>query len=103
MNTSFFTTSATIKRLTQTSDKSAYASVSGTIMGFFAPVDPDQRPKSAELASQAYQFACSGENDVRVVDILTINSVDYTVRGVRRYTLESVDFLDCIIEKSVKM
>lgn len=97
-----FTTPATVQRLTQTGDKSAYAAVAGTILGFFAPVDPEQRPQTAQIASMAYQFICTGETSILVSDILTVNSLAYTVRGVRRYTLESLDFLDCILELSVK-
>jgi hypothetical protein len=103
MNTSFFTTAATVKRLTQTVDKSAYAVVAGTIYGFFQPIDPDQRPKAAEIVSQGYQFICSGENDIRAADLLTVASKVYTVRGIRRYTLESIDILDCLLELSVKV
>jgi hypothetical protein len=93
---------ATVKRLTYTGDKSVYGAVAGTIYGHFAPVDPDQRPQAAQIGAQVYMFVCSGEKDIRATDIVTVNSIDYHVRGVRRYTLESLDFLDCLIELPVK-
>lgn len=97
-----FTTAATLKRLTYTGDKSAYAAVSGTIYGLFAPVDPDMRPVAAQIGAQAYAFSCTGETDIKASDVLTVASKDYTVRGIRRYTLESIDFLECLLELSVK-
>jgi len=97
-----FTVPMTLERLVQTADKSAYGSTGGTIYGLLVPIDNDKRVQSLQIGAQAYMWACSGDQDVQVADILTIQSQVYTVRGIKRYVLESIDFLDCLIELGVK-
>ena len=98
-----FSTPATIKRLTYASDKGTYATVSGvTLYGLFLPLDPAQQPAEVKIGQQAYKFSCDGAATVYPSDFLTIDSVDYAVKGVRRYTMRSLDFLDIILEKSVR-
>lgn len=99
-----FQTTATIKRLTQTADKSAYAAVSGvTLYGLFLPLDPAHQPAEVKIGQQAYKFSCDGSVTVNVSDFLVISSVDYAVKGIRRFTMGSLDFLDIIVEKSVRI
>lgn len=99
---SSFSTPATIKRLTYASDKGTYSTVSGTIYGQFLPVDPAQQPAEVKIGQQAYKFTTEGATTVYPSDYLTISSVDYAVKGVRRWTQGSLDFIDIILEKSVR-
>jgi len=93
-----FTFSATVKRLaTYASNKSSYASVAGTIRGFFAPAQNYQAVQQLGIIGQAYEFTTDGHKDIRVNDILTIDSVDYGVQGVARYKMGAQDFLRCTL------
>lgn len=93
-----FTTSATVKRLANYSgNKSSYASVSGTILGFFTPAQNYQAVQQLGIIGQAYEFTTDGHKDIRVNDILTIDSVDYGVQGVARYRMGAQDFLRCTL------
>lgn len=100
---SLFIKTATVKRLSYTGDVSSYSTQSGTIHGFFAPLDQNQVPKEIKIASQAHKYTCEGGSSITAADILTIDSTDYAVRGIRRYTMGSLDLLDVILEKSVKI
>lgn len=97
------TTSATIKRLSYSSDKGTYSTVAGvTLYGFFEPLDPSQMPADVKMAQQGYRFFVDGASTVYASDMLTIDSVDYAVRGLRRYTAGSIDHLEILLEKSVR-
>lgn len=94
-----FNTPATIKRLSYTSDIGSYATVSGvTLFGLFEPFDPQQAPIETQAGVQAYKFSTDGNAVVYASDIIVINSVEYQVKGLRRYVLGSLDFLDIILE-----
>lgn len=100
---SSFQDAVTVKRLTQTNDQSAYATVSGvTYYGFFRPVDTSQNIIALRITGQAYQFTTDGANDIRNSDILTYNSEEYGVLGVKRMTQKGIDTLDCFLEKRQK-
>lgn len=103
MISSAYETVATKKRLASYSgDKSSYASVAGDITGYFEPLDPNTNPGAAHIGGQAYRFTAEGTNDIKEHDILTISSVDYQVKGVRRYTMGSIDVIDCLLSKANK-
>ncbi len=99
---SLFTTPATVARLAYVSDVGSYVTQSGTIYGYFAPLDQEQRPADAKIGSQGFKFTCDGSSNIVASDRLTISSVQYMVRGLRRYTMGSLDLLDVLLEKSVK-
>lgn len=103
MSFSFFTTQATVKRLSAYSgDKSSYASVAGTIEGQFQPINPSMATVALNIVSQAYQFITDGDQDIRAGDVLTVDSADYGVKGVSLYRQGSIQFLKCTLEKSIQ-
>lgn len=92
-------TSATVKRLgAYSGNKSTFASVAGTIYGFFTPMENTQKAASLGIIGQAYEYTTDGTIDIRVNDILTINSIDYGVAGVARFILGSQDFLKVTLQ-----
>lgn len=94
---------ATLKRLgAYSGNKASYASVGGTIYGFFEPVEVDQNIIGLGIMGQAYKFYTNGDQDIRTSDVLTVSSVDYNVRGVRRNTSQGLDVLECTLELSIK-
>ena len=100
---SMLSTPATIKRLTYTADVGTYAAVAGvTLQGLFLPLDPQQAPQETKSGVQAYKYTVDGAGTVYASDILTIAAADYQVKGLRRYTLGSLDFLDVILEKAAR-
>lgn len=100
---SLYDTTATIKRLSYTSDVGTYTTVSSTTLyGLFLPIDPAQQPNEIQAGVQGFKFSTDGSATVYASDILTISSVDYQVKGLRRYTMRSLDFLDIILEKSAR-
>ncbi len=100
---SLYDTTATIKRLAYVSSVGTYTVVSGvTLIGFFTPMDPEQNKNQLGAGMQGYKFYTDGGSTVYPSDKLTINSVDYQVRGVRRYNMRSLDFLDITLELAVR-
>ena len=99
---SLYDSTATIKRLSYASDVGTYAAVSGTLYGLFLPLDQSQQPNEVQSGVQAYKFTTDGSATLYASDILTISSTDYQVKGLRRYTVRSLDFLDIILEKSAR-
>ena len=98
-----FETSATVKRLSAYSGgKATFGSAGSAIFGQFVPVAADQNSIALGIAGQAYKFTTDGIADIQAGDILTVASVDYTVRGVRRYTMKRADFMEAVLEKSIK-
>jgi hypothetical protein len=90
---------ATKKRLgAYSGGKATYASVAGNIFGSFQPLGASDDVVALGIVGQAYQFIADGSTDVITGDILTINSQDYTVKGVRRQTNGSVDELECLMQ-----
>lgn len=99
---SSFTDAITLKRLSQTSGKSVYATVSGTLYGSIMPIDSDANVIALKITGQAYKFTTDGANDIRVGDILTFNSEEYGVRGLQRFTQKAVDVKYVVLEKRQK-
>lgn len=99
---SSFVDPVTVKRLSQTADKSAYVSITGTIYGFFVPVDQDQNIISLKIVGQAYKFSTDGINDIRPGDILTYLGEEYGVKGTQKLTQKSLSVLLCYLEKRQK-
>lgn len=98
-----FNTDATQKRLaTYSSDKSTFASVAGTIRLSWQPIEPSFKTEQLQIVGQAYEGVTDGRTkDIQVNDILTINSVEYKVKGVARYNFGGIDLLKCLCEISV--
>lgn len=89
-----YNTVATQKRLSAYSgNKSTFADVSGTLHGFFTPIDNYQRVQSLGIIGQAFEFITDGAKDIKANDIITIDSTAYGVVGVSRYRMASQDIL----------
>jgi len=97
-----YTDPITIQRLSQSSDKSSYGAVSGTIYGLFMPVDSDQNIIALRITGQAYKFTTDAANDVRTGDIVTYLSEEYAVKGTQKFTQKSIKILYCFLEKRQK-
>lgn len=81
----FFTSQKTIsaiKRQVYTANKSTYTSTGATATGYLRPLNEEQ--SSANGVQYGLGFSLILETDVDILqgDRLTIDSVDYTVRGV---------------------
>ena len=98
-----FDTDATVKRLgAYSGDQSSYAAVTGTIRGSFQPLEPSQKTEQLQIIGQAFEYVTDGRTkDIQVNDVLTINSVEYRIKGVARYKFASIDILKCIVEATV--
>lgn len=100
---SLYDTTATIKRLTYLADVGTYSTVSGvTLYGLFLPLDPEKNPNQVKAGTQAFKFSTDGTATVYASDILVIDATNYQVRGLRRYTIKSLDFLDIILELTAR-
>jgi hypothetical protein len=103
LNFAHATTTATQKRVgTYSKNKATFATVTGaSFTGALDPMD-EQMSLALGLAGQGYRFTTEGGADIKANDILIINSVEYHVRGVSRYTQGAIDILKCILVLSVK-
>jgi hypothetical protein len=91
--------SATIKRLgSYSGGKSTYSAVAGTIPGYFTPTSNSQTGLSLGIIGQAYEFHTDSQKDIKVNDILTIDSVDYGVQGISVFDLGGIRFRKCILQ-----
>ncbi len=97
-----YTTPVTVKRNTYTGDKSSYVTQSGTIFGYFSPTATNESIGAQGIISQSYQFTTDGAYDIQANDRLVINTVEYGVKGIQRFTQLSQDVLVCTLNKSVK-
>lgn len=98
-----YVTAATRKTLsTYASDKTSYSAVSGTIYGAFNPIAANQNTIALGIMSQAYEFDTDGDQTILAGDILTINSVDYGVKGVATYNQMSISVLKCVLELAIQ-
>lgn len=94
-----YNTTATQKRLEAYSGgKSSYASQGDGVRGYFAPLQANQQTQALGVFGQAYEFTTDGHKDILVNDILTINSIDYGVRGIARYAIGGQDVLRCTLD-----
>lgn len=93
-----YDTIATKQDLSYTGNKGSYSG-SAEFYGFFSPIDSDENVIALGIVGQAYQFVTEGTADIEATDILTINSEEYRVRGVRRNRMKRQDKLTCIMEK----
>lgn len=97
--TSMETTVATKKRLgAYSGGKASYSSVAGNIFGNFQPLTPNQLTEGLGIIGQPYLFVTQGDVDIKAADILTIDSLDYKVKGVRRQQNGSIDALEVTLE-----
>lgn len=98
-----YTTPATRKTLSAYSgDKTSYGAVSGTIYGAFNPIAPNQNTIALGIVSQAYEFVTGGDETILAGDTLTINSIEYGVKGVALYEQMSISVLKCVLEKTIQ-
>lgn len=77
-------TISAIKRLTYTGSKATSSSV-GTAVGYLRPLAADQSSVNGVQFGQAFQLIVETSVDIRVQDKVTIDSVDYLVRGVANH------------------
>lgn len=95
--------SITVKRLgTYTGGKATFAAVAGTIRGYFTPAASSQTTLSLGIIGQAFEFYTDGQKDIKVNDVLTIDSVDYGVQGISIYQLGGNYFQKCILQLMTK-
>lgn len=89
---------ATKKRIASYSGgKGSYSSVAGNIFGNFQSIDASDSLQAIGIIGQGFLFVTTGDQDIRKTDILTINSVDYAVKGTRRSQNGSIDELECLM------
>lgn len=80
-----------IKRQVYTGNKSTYTSV-GTATGYLRPLTEEQSSLNGIQFGQGYQLITEAGVDIRTGDKVTINSIDYTVRGVADHTRGAILF-----------
>lgn len=98
-----FDTVATKKRLGPYSgNKATYSNVAQNIFGFFKPISSSQATLALGIMGQAYEYTVHVDEDIRVGDILTIDSDEYKVRGVSKYKLGGIDFRKCVLDITTK-
>lgn len=73
-----------IKRLSYTGTKATTSSV-GTAEGYLRPLAADEASANSVQFGQAFQLIIETSVDIRVQDRVTIDSVDYLVRGVANH------------------
>lgn len=93
---------ATLQRLGAYGDTATYGAVSGSVLGWFIPLEGSQKTIALGIIGQGYEFTCDGAEDVRVNDIMTIDTVAYSVKGVSRFKSFSQDILKVVLELNVK-
>lgn len=87
-----------IKRQTYTGDKSAYASV-GTGTGYLRPLNEAQSSVNNVQYGLGFSLILESGVDIREADILTIDSVDYTVQGIVDHDRGAARYRRCILIK----
>lgn len=73
-----------IKRLAYTGSKATTSSV-GTAEGYLRPLTADESSLNGVQFGQGYQLIVETSVDIRPQDRVTIDSVDYLVRGVANH------------------
>lgn len=74
-------TISAIKRQTYTGDKSSFASV-GTATGYLRPLTEEQSSTNGLQYGNGFSLIVETSVDIQEMDKVTIDSVDYLVRGV---------------------
>lgn len=98
---SFLDTTITIYRLTQSDDKSSYVE-QGTDIGYLRPLSDRQSSLNAIQYGQGYRLIVENSVDIQVADKITIDSVDYSVKGVASIERGSVSYISAILIKGIK-
>ncbi len=94
---------ASLERLgAYSGNKASYVSTGTEIRGFLMPIDSDQNVIALGIMGQAYEFTTQGYQDIQIKDVLTIETVEYRVRGIKRETAGVLDVLVLTLELSVK-
>lgn len=74
--------SFTIKRQVYTGDKSTYTTVAGTFSGYLRPMTEEQAAVNGVQFGLGFMLITETDVDIRQGDRITIDSVEYTIRGV---------------------
>lgn len=83
----FFSTQQTISAISRqvyTGNKSTFTSV-GTGTGYLRPLSEEKSAVNGMQFGNGFQLITEVSLDIRIGDKLTINSVDYTVRGMANH------------------
>lgn len=91
-----------IKRQTYVGGKSSFASV-GTGYGYLRPLSETQSSVNGLQYGVGMMLEVSYDTDIREADKVTIDSVDYTVRGVAVHDRGAVWYRKCILVKPEKL
>lgn len=91
-------TISAIKRQTYTGNKSAYSSV-GSGMGYLRPFSETQSSVNGLQYGIGFSLLVENALDIREADKVTVDSVEYTVRGVSTHSVGAVPYKKCILVK----
>lgn len=95
-----FNQSATLKRYDRVTGTNKLRYNTGTtIYCHFQPMDSGYSNTTDGGLSQAHRMWCDSTTDIREGDLITIDSKDYKVRGVKDYTISNYKHKRVILEK----
>lgn len=90
----------TSTRLTQTGKKSAYgASTSGEC--HFRQMDEQTSSINQIQYGLGFKMTVEGSADILVSDIVTIDSIEYAVQGVKKEAMGSLEYTEVVLIKKV--
>jgi len=95
-----FTTPYTTKRLTIASGKSTYSAL-GSGEGFFKTMGDEMAMLNNIQAGQGFLMDTDGDADILPTDRVTVNSVDYDVKGVSAHEMRGLSYKKVILIKGV--
>jgi len=91
---------ATVSRLTQTGNKSAYSEV-GDYECYVRQLDAMYAQQIGMSISNSYQITFEGDADVQIADKLSIGLDTYKVQGSRKDKLGGVDVINVFAQRDV--
>lgn len=94
---------ATILRLGPYVGGKATYSAGTPVRGFLEPIATDQSVIALGIEGQAYRFVVNGNIDARVGDRLSIDSIEYRVRGIQPFEIGGINNRELTLELSVKL
>ncbi len=99
MMSPFFDKTFTVKRLTQSGDKSSYQSVSVDGACMLRQAGAHLTQINGLQYGELWEMYAAAGVDVRTTDRVTVDGVDYTVKGVRSDTLGGADYTHILLVK----
>lgn len=95
-------TISAINRQTYTGNKSAYTTV-GSGMGYLRPMTETQSSVNALQFGMGNTLFVENDTDIRETDKVTVDGVEYTVRGVSTHPIGAVPYKKCILIRPEKL